>query len=138
MLLEEQHKQLWPEVLAKIREYENGKIPLKSCLAARVRKPLSKNRPLIFEGINIRPSLARKDLDFPGIVLVGKSFKEVLEKNRRRPRWGTSEKMLKTGAEAFWYVERPHYIAEAQRYGYKVFEDADKAYAEIVKMLGLQ
>lgn len=137
-ILEDQHKQLWPGVLAKIREYEDGKIPLKSRLAARVRKPLSKNRPLIFEGINILPSLARKDLDFPGVVLVGKSFEEVLEKNRKRPRWGTSEKMLRMGAEAFWYVERPHYIAEAERYGYKIFEDADEAYEEIVKMLKLK
>lgn len=42
------------------------------------------------------------------------------------------------GAEAFWFVERPHYIAEAESCGYKIFEDADEAYEEVVKMLDLK
>ena len=137
-ILNEQHEKLWPGVLEKIREYEGGRIPLKSKIAAHIRKPLSKKRPIVFEGINILPRLAINDLDFPGVVLVGKSFEEVLENNRKRPRWGKSEKMIRMGAEAFWFVERPHYIAEAESYGYKIFEDADEAYAEIVKILDLK
>ncbi|MFA7171250.1 MAG: AAA family ATPase [Candidatus Paceibacterota bacterium] len=137
-LLSEQHEQLWPGVLKKIREYGSGHIPLKSIIAGYLRKPLSKKRPIIFEGINILPRLAKKDLDFPGVVLIGKSLEEVLERNRQRPRWGKTEEMLKMGAEAFWYVERPRYIAEAEDCGYKIFEDADEAYAEIVKILDLK
>lgn len=134
-ILAEMHEKLWPGVLEKIRAYEAGKIPLKSRIAGFLRNPSAKKRLLIFEGINILPRLAKKDLGFPGVVLAGKSFEEVLERNRARPRWGKTEEMIRMGAEAFWSVERPHYIAEAESCGYKIFEDADEAYEEILGML---
>ena len=137
-ILDEQHEKLWPGVLEKIREYENGKIPLKSEIAAHLRKPMSKKRPIVFEGIGISPRFAQRDLDFPGVVLVGKSFEDVLENNRRKPRWGETEELIKKAAEAFWFTHRPHYITEAESCGYRVFEDADEAYREIVKMLKLK
>lgn len=136
-ILEEHYEKIWPGVLEKIRAYENGNIPIRSKIAARMRKPINKNRPLIFEGINILPRLARQDLDFPGIVLVGKSFEDVLRRNKERPRWGATEKMLRMGAEAFWFVERPRYIKEAEKYGYGIFETADDAYEEAIKILGI-
>jgi dephospho-CoA kinase len=137
-ILSEMHEKLWPGVLERIRAYEAGDIPTKSKLAGFLRKPFSQKRLLVFEGINILPHLARKDLDFPGVVLVGKSYEEVLTRNRERPRWGKTEEMIQMGANAFWSVERPRYIAEAQSCGYKIFEDADEAYEEALKMLELK
>lgn len=136
-ILSEMHEKLWPGVLERIRAYEKGEIPLKSRIAGFCRKPRSSKRLLIFEGINILPHLAKKDLDFPGVVLVGKSFEEVLERNQERPRWGKTAEMIRMGAHAFWSIERPHYLAEAESYGYRIFEDADDAYKEIIKMFEL-
>jgi|GEM_PF-629739 hypothetical protein len=136
-ILAEMHEKLWPGVLERIRSYEAGDIPFKSRIAGFLRRPFSPKRLLIFEGINILPHLAKKDLDFPGVVLVGKSLEEVLERNRQRPRWGKTEEMIKMGAEAFWSIERPHYIEEARNCGYEVFEDADEAYEKIMKTIDL-
>jgi len=137
-MLLEHHERLWPGVLKKIRDYESGRIPLKSRLASVCRKPIVQSRPLIFEGINLLPHLARKDLDFPGIVLIGKSLEEVKERNRMNPRWGSSERMIEMGARAFWFVERPHYIREARENGYPVFEETDEAYEAALAMLEAQ
>jgi hypothetical protein len=134
-LLLEHHEKLWPGVLERIRAYEAGDIPLRSRLASVLRAPRARRRPLIFEGINILPHLAHANLDFPGIVLVGKSLEEVLRRNREEPRWGRTEKMIELGARAFWFVERPHYIQEAERYGYPIFEDADEAFQAALEML---
>lgn len=132
-ILSEVHEGIWPGVLRKIREYESGQIPARSRIASFTRRPFARERPLIFEGINILPRLAKKDLDFPGVVLIGKSFEEVLARNRERPRWGHTEEMIEMGARAFWFVERPRYIAEAQENGYPIFEDADRAFEHIMK-----
>lgn len=137
-ILSEMHEKLWPGVLEKIRAYEAGDIPSKSRMAGLLRKPFSQKRPLIFEGINILPHLAKRDLTFPGVVLVGKSYEEVLNRNHERPRWGKTEEMIRMGANAFWSVERPRYIKEALSCGYGIFEDADEAYEEALKMLELK
>lgn len=137
-ILSDMHETLWPGVVKKIREYENGNIPLKSKLAAFMRKPSSKTRPLVFEGINLLPRLAKRDLDFPGIVLVGKSLEEVRQRNQEKPRWGQTEKMMEMSARAFWFIERPQYISEAKKYGYPIFEDADEAYEKALELLRLR
>lgn len=135
-ILVRHHEQVWPGILDKIRDYELGRIPLKSKIAARLRKLFDAQRPLIFEGASLLPHLARRDLPFPGIVLIGRSFQDVLDRNREKPRWGASEKLQRLSAHSFWHVHRPHYIAEAERCGYPIFENADDAYAEALRLLG--
>ncbi len=63
-----QSEALWPEIVSKIR----GVIKL--------------GKPAIFEGVNILPHLAYRDLDFNGIVLLGESFDTILERNKQDPR----------------------------------------------------
>lgn len=93
------------------------------------------DKPIIFEGVNILPHLAKKFLDFPGITLIGKSFEEVFERNKKDPRLGRTEKLQKLESDAFFYGERVHYKQEAEKYGYPVFETADEAYKEALKQL---
>lgn len=133
--LVKQSENLWPGILAEIRKYENEEIPLLPKIAAKLHKYKSENRPIVFEGVNILPHLAAKDLSFPGIVLIGKSLEEVRNRNRKNPRWGKTEELQRIEAESFWYIERPRYAEEAEKYGYKVFETADEAFLEIIKTL---
>lgn len=113
-----QSEGIWPAILEKIKSYTNEK------------------RPMIFEGVNILPHLAKRDLSFPGIVIIGKSFKEVFERNKKEPRWGKTEELQKFKAEAFFYGERPRYKTEAEKYGYLIFETADEAFEPALKILG--
>lgn len=108
---------LWPATLQKISEYEN------------------EERPVIFEGVNILPHLANRDLKIPGVVIIGKTFQETFERNKKDPRWGATEELQRMEAEAFFNCERPHYKEEAEKYGYPVFESADDAWETAVKIL---
>ncbi len=91
--------------------------------------------PAIFECVNILPHLARRDLNFPGVVLVGKTLEETLRRNKEDPRWGKTEELQELEANMFFMVERPRYKAEGEKYGYPVFESADEAYDAILKTL---
>jgi hypothetical protein len=104
-----QSEGLWPTFLEEIERYKN------------------EERLVVFECVNILPHIARKHLDFPGIVLIGKSYEETLERNKRNPRWGNSVELQELEAKTFFEVERPRYKAEAEKYGYEVFESADEA-----------
>jgi hypothetical protein len=64
-----QSEALWPAFLEKIATYKEGE------------------RPVIFECVNLLPHLAHRDLTFPGITLIGRSYEETLERNRKEPRW---------------------------------------------------
>jgi hypothetical protein len=130
-----QSEQIWPALLASIRRYENSDIPLKSRIATLARNPLNRASPIIFEGVNLLPHLTAKDLSFPGFVIAGKSYEDTISRNMRQPRWGKTEELQRMEANAFWYGERPHYIAEAERYGYRIFETADEAFPVIMNML---
>jgi hypothetical protein len=110
---------LWPAVLSKIAEYEN------------------EERPVIFEGVNILPHLASRDLRIPGVAILGKTLEETFERNKKDPRWGATVELQKMEAENFFNCERPHYKEEAERYGYPVFESADDAWETSVKILKL-
>ncbi len=110
---------LWLATLQKISEYENEK------------------RPVIFEGVNILPYLANRDLKIPGVVIIGKSLEEIFERNKKDPRWGETEELQRMEAEAFFNCERPHYKEEAEKYGYPVFESADEAWETAVNILKL-
>jgi 2-phosphoglycerate kinase len=112
-----QSEGMWPAILEKIQNYAN------------------EIKPVIFEGVNILPHLAKKDLPFPGIAIMGKSFEEVFKRNKEEPRWGKTEKLQKLEAEAFFYGERPHYKAEAEKYGYPIFETANSAFEQAVKLI---
>ncbi|MBN2197829.1 hypothetical protein JW698_01365 [Candidatus Wolfebacteria bacterium] len=112
-----QSESIWPAILKKIKSYKN------------------EIKTIIFEGVNILPHLAKKDLPFPGIVLIGKSFEEVFERDKKEPRWGKTEELQKLEAEAFFYGERPQYRGEAERYGYLVFENINEAFESALEIL---
>ncbi len=108
--LVEQSEGLWPAILAKIEEYN------------------SEEKPVIFEGVNILPHLAHADLGIPGIVLLGESLEQILERNNKDPRWGKTEELQKLEADSFFNCERPRYKEDAEKYGYKVFNTPDEAW----------
>jgi len=112
-----QSEGVWPAILEKMESYQN------------------ETRLVIFEGVNILPHLAKKYLPFPGIVIIGKSFEEVLNRNKQDSRWGGTEELQKLGAESFFYGKRPRYKAEAEKYGYPVFETADEALEPVIEIL---
>ena len=115
--LKKQSKALWPAFLKQIKEIQ------------------STGKPTLFEGVNILPHLAKKDLDFQGIFLLGKSWEEIFERNKLEPRWGMSEKLQKKEAEVFYSCEGPMYKKEAEQYGYKTFTNIEEAEQELLKML---
>ena len=107
---------LWPAFLQEIEKYKN------------------EEKPVIFECVNILPHLAKKDLNFSGIVLIGRSYEEILERNKKSPRWGSTPELQELEAKLFFEVERPRYRAEAEKYEYDFFEDYNLAFkkAEIL------
>ena len=104
-----QSEGLWPAFLKEIDRYR------------------TETKPIIFECVNMLPHLVKKDLNFPGVVLIGSSLEETLRRNQRDPRWGDTPTLQYLEAKYFFYVERPRYQTEAQKYGYMVFETADEA-----------
>ena len=108
---------LWPAMKKKIAEYAYDP------------------KPVIFECVNLLPHLTKRELDFPGVVLIGSSFEEVRKRNNQEPRWGDTKELQKLEAESFFNVERPRYKAEAEKYGYPVFETADEAYTNALELL---
>lgn len=115
--LKKQSEAFWPTILMKIKEVQKS------------------GRGAIFEGVNILPLLAYQDLDFNGIILLGESFEMILERNKRDPRWGTTEELQIEEAKAFWNCERPKYKQEAEKYGFKTFIDPVLAEKELLKIL---
>ncbi len=111
--LVDQSEGLWPYILEKILSYKSDK-------------------PIIFEGVNILPHLAKRDLPFDGIVLIGKNRDDVFERVKKDHRWGKTEELWNLEADAFFNIERPNYRKEAEKYGYKIFETADDYFSVIV------
>ncbi len=105
-----QSEALWPAFMEKINSYSE------------------ETKPVIFECVNMLPHIVKKDIDFPGIVLVGTSYETILERNIADPRWGNTKELQEMEAFSFFNVERPNYIKEAERFGYQVFQTADEAY----------
>ncbi len=112
-----QSETLWPVFLKEIAKYQD------------------ETRPVIFECVNILPHLAHRDLKFPGIVLIGASEKETLERNKQNPRWGKTLELQELEAKAFFEIERPHYKSEGEKYGYQIFENFDDALEPALKIL---
>lgn len=112
-----QSEGLWPAFLQEIEKYKN------------------ETKPVIFECVNILPHIAKKHLDFSGIVLIGKSYEEILERNIKSPRWGNTHELQALEAKTFFEIERPHYKAEAEKYGYEVFENYDDAFNKALTLI---
>lgn len=104
--LVDQSEALWPFIVEKILSFESDK-------------------HVIFEGVNILPHLADKDLKFNGIVLIGKSRDDVYERIKMDNRWGNTEELWNFEADEFFNVQRPKYKSEGEKYGYKVYESGD-------------
>lgn len=114
--LKNQSEALWPEI-----KY-------------RINKIIKSRKPTIFEGVNLLPHLVKRDFKFPGIFLLGKSLEETLERNKKDPRWGKTEELQKMEAESFFFCERIHYKQEAEKFGFKTFENINEAEKEILKL----
>jgi len=112
-----QSEGLWPAFIDGIEKYSN------------------EEKPVIFECVNILPHLAKKDLDFAGIVLIGSSFELTLERNLKDPRWGNTKELQELEAKTFFFVERPKYKSEAEKYEYPVFEKAEDAFEYCLRLL---
>lgn len=109
-----QSEGLWPAILEVIHRFDD------------------ETKPVIFEGVNILPHLAKKDLNFPGIVLLGESFEKTFERNKKDPRWGKTEELQLLEAKDFFYGERPRYRQEAEEYGYRTFTTPDEAWSYVL------
>lgn len=115
--LKNQSEILWPATLKRMKDIQNS------------------GKPAIFEGVNILPHLACRDLEFEGIILLGKSFEIIFERNRKDPRWGQTDELQRMEAEGFYNCERPRYKAEAEKYGFKTFTDIAEAEEKLLKLL---
>ena len=122
------YNQQWKNLVKQSEEIWGG-------LFEKMMELNQNDKPIIFEGVNILPHLAKKYLSFPGIILTGKSFEEVFERNKKDPRWGKTEELQRLEANAFFHGERAHYEEEAEKYGYPVFETAEAAYDTALKFL---
>lgn len=112
-----QSEGLWPAFLEEINKYSG------------------ESRPVIFECVNILPHLAKRDIGFSGIALLGPSLEDIFDRNKKSPRWGKTEELQRLEAKSFFEIERPRYKAEALKYGYQAFERADDAVDVGVKIL---
>lgn len=115
--LVKQSEAFWPFILKKI---EDIKVTHSSA---------------IFEAVNILPHLASRDLDFPGVFLLGESFDQIFERIKMSPRWGNTKELQKLEAETFFNCERDSYIKESEKYGFKTFANSKDAGEELLKLL---
>lgn len=115
--LVKQSEAFWPTILEEIH---------------RIQKD---GRSAIFEGVNILPHLAYQDLDFPGIVLLGESEQTVLDRCKKSPRWGKTDKLQKKEAKWYFIHEGEMYRKEGNKYGYKVFTNISEAELELTRLM---
>lgn len=111
-----QSEAFWPTILEKIGEVKKF------------------HKIAIFEGVNILPHLAHKDLDFSGIVLLGESMEQIFKRNKKAPRWGKTEELQRLEAEIFFNCERENYKREAEKYGFKTFTSSEEAEKELLRL----
>lgn len=108
-----QSEAFWPRILQVVKE----------------TKKLYKHA--IFEAINIQPHLARKGLDFPGLFLINEDKQVLLERFKKAPRWGKTEKLQKLEIEFLLKHDVKFIKEEAKKYGYKVFNNSDDVIKEL-------
>jgi len=102
---------------------------------SEIEKYQNETRPVIFECVNLLPHIADQELYFSGVVMLGDSFETILERNKKDPRWGETEELQELEAREFFYVERPRYKKEAEKYGYPTFENYKDALEEGIRMI---
>ena len=112
-----QSEGLWPAFIEEINKYRD------------------ESRPVIFECVNLLPHLIKKTFDIPAVVLIGRSYEETLQRNKKDPRWGTTEQLQELEATSFFYAERPMYMSEGKKYGYPLFESAEEAFNKSLRFL---
>jgi 2-phosphoglycerate kinase len=110
-----QSEKLWEGTLEKINSYKD------------------EEKPVIFEGVSFLPHLVHKDLDFPCVVIVGASLENVVEGNKEKPKWESSE--LELQSVALFLGDQPYFKAEAEKYNYPVFKNDNEAFKEALKIL---
>ena len=81
-------------------------------------KNIKMKKNQLFLNVLIFFHIWQKDLNFSGIVLIGRSYEEILERNKKSPRWGSTPELQELEAKLFFEVERPRYRAEAEKYEY--------------------
>ena len=114
--LVDQSEALFPGFLEKINSYVN------------------ETKPVIFECVNLLPHLGQQ-LGFPGIVIVGNSYEETLQRNIQSPRWGSTLELQELEAKEFFFEQRPNYSSEAKQYTIQIFNNADEAYETALNIL---
>lgn len=114
-----QSEAFWPTVKRKIQETQN------------------EVQGAIFEGVNLLPHLMQ-GLDIEGIILLGESFEQTLERNKKEPRWGMTEELQTQEVQGFWNCERGWYEAEAKKYGMKAFSDPALAEQELLSIFRME
>ncbi|MEI7480288.1 MAG: hypothetical protein WCJ59_01550 [bacterium] len=112
-----QSEGLWPAILEEIVKYQN------------------KEELVIFESVNILPYLAKKNLPFDGVVLLGENLPTIIERNTDSPRWGKTRELQKLEARSFYDIQRPKYREEAIKHNYQTYSSADTALSHITKLL---
>ncbi len=115
--LVKQSEALWPNTLERIRTHEAAQ------------------KGFIIEGANLLPHLIARDTTLTGVYLLGRSFKEVLERLRAEPRWGETKELQQKEAEDLFFSQRPHYEAEAKQFGFQTFEDSSLAESTLRTLL---
>jgi len=98
-------------------------------------KQFAEGSSIIFEGDLGLPHLAKHDLNFPGIFLLGESLEQTFERNKIDPRWGETEELQRIEAEWFFVHGGKKLKEEAEKNEYETFQNSDKAEEAIRKML---
>lgn len=99
-----------------------------------IKKVQLEHSSAIFEAVNILPHLAKRDLNFTGVYLLGESEEVIFERNKKSPRWGNAEELQRLEAKFFFNCERKMYKKEAVKYGYKTYSSANDAEASLRRL----
>lgn len=113
--------QLWQDMI----DQSEGLWPL---FVEHIETYSHETRPVIFECVNLLPHLVARDLGFSEIVLLGSSYEEILERNKKDPRWGNTDFLQELEAKNFFFVERPGYKNEGEQFGSFVCDGFEEAY----------
>jgi hypothetical protein len=115
--LKNQAEALWPAILERISQVK--------------QKP----EKVLFESSIILPHIAHRDLNFPGVFLLGESEEKILETIKQDPRWGKTSELQAQEAKNWFRFERLIIKTEAEIYNYKTFNELAGAEKELRWML---
>ena len=101
----------------------------------RIQEILKDQSPAVFESIALLPHLVVRELSLPGICLSLTSFRDVLERSMRAPRWEATRELQEIESHMIYECERPAYEREAEKHGVPVFTDVLLAEEALVEMM---